>query len=502
MRALQVVGFLALIGCSGKSNSESGAVSGTAGASAGGTVSGTASGTTSGTPVGTLTTVTTPTWDPADFDHVYDVGPGQPYATPNEVPWEALAPSSLVRIHHRAEPYASKWVINTVATEDEPVVVVGLADGAGNRPVITGDGATTRLELSYWNEERSVIKVGGSNLPSDDLVPSWIAIESLEIRSAHPDYGFTDDAGGASTYVDNAAAVHVEIGEHITLRDCVLHDSGNGLFSGSQSSELLIAGNAIYGNGVVGSIYHHNNYTESRGITFDGNHFGGLRPGAGGNNLKDRSAGLVVRYNWIEGGNRQLDLVDTDHAEVRDDARYRDTWVYGNVLVEPEGDGNSQVVHYGGDSGDEAWYRAGVLHFSHNTVVSERAGNTTLVRLSSSGETADMRNNIVAVGGTLGLVSEHGDVTLSGNWLEPGWVDAIDGASGTIDEISAVAGADPGFVDAGGHDFGLTAASPCVDAAVALEAGAPAIGRQVTAPGVVGPRPDDGSPDCGAIERP
>jgi hypothetical protein len=31
--------------------------------------------------------------------------------------------------------------------------------------------------------------------------------------------------------------------------------------------------------------------------------------GAGGNNLKDRSAETVIRYNMIEGGNRQRDPV-------------------------------------------------------------------------------------------------------------------------------------------------------------------------------------------------
>ncbi|WP_419641612.1 hypothetical protein, partial [Thiolapillus sp.] len=63
--------------------------------------------------------------------------------------------------------------------------------------------------------------------------------------------------------------------------------------------------------------------------------------------------------------------------------------MYGNVLIEPDGAGNSQMVHYGGDSGDsgdsgnESIYRKGTLYFYHNTVVSTRDGNTTLVRLST-----------------------------------------------------------------------------------------------------------------------
>src|SRR3970282_1976293 len=139
--------------------------------------------------------------------------------------------------------------------------------------------------------------------------------------------------------------------------------------------------------------YEHNNYTEAAGIVFQFNRFGPLCTGCDGNNLKDRSAGTVIRYNWIEGGNRQLDLVDSDVLYT--DPAYATTFVYGNVLIEPDGAGNRQIVHYGGDGGDEAVYRKGTLHFYANTVVSTRAGNTTLFRLSSPDESADCRNNVL-----------------------------------------------------------------------------------------------------------
>ena len=128
-------------------------------------------------------------------------------------------------------------MINTVGTAEAPVVVLGIPD-AGRRPVITGEGAVTRLELSYWNENRSVIKIGGSNLPSDDIVPAHVTLQSLDIRSGRPAYAFIDDAGGAGTYAQNAAAVHVEIGTDITIHDCLLHDCGNGLFVSSPASRI------------------------------------------------------------------------------------------------------------------------------------------------------------------------------------------------------------------------------------------------------------------------
>lgn len=417
------------------------------------------------------------TWDPADFTTVLDVGPGQTLATPNDVPWETLEPSTLVRIHYRSEPYRCKWVVNTVATPDDPMVVLGVRDAvSGARPVISGDGATTRQALDYWNEGRSVVKVGGSNLPADDLVPAYVFIQGLDIRSGRPGYTFTDDAGNPGTYGTNAAAVHVEIGDHITIEDCEIADCGNGLFAGAQVSDLVVRGNFIHANGIEGSIYEHNSYTECLGILFEYNRYGPLRPGCGGNNLKDRSAGTVIRTNWIEAGNRQLDLVDTDHQALRDDPRYRTTLVYGNVLLETEDTGNSQIVHYGGDSGDPSWYRKGTLVFYHNTVVSTRAGNTTLLRLSTDDEQADVRNCVVhatAGGPSLAIRADAGVARLAHCWLTAGWVDSHDGApSGSLTTDACLDGADPGCLDLAGFALRPAAGSPLAGAAGPLAAAA------------------------------
>jgi hypothetical protein len=159
-----------------------------------------------------------------------------------------------------------------------------------------------------------------------------------------------------------------------------MHDCGNGFFSSADSRDLLIESCVLWDNGIEGSYYQHNAYSATAGIVYQFNSFGPLREGCGGNNLKDRSAGTVIRYNWIAGGNRQLDLVDAeDSASLREDSRYQETYVYGNVFVEYDGADNNQIVHYGGDSGDEATYRPGTLHFYHNTVVSYREGTTTLI---------------------------------------------------------------------------------------------------------------------------
>ena len=200
-------------------------------------------------------------------------------------------------------------------------------------------------------------------------------------RAARPPYGFTNDAGAGGSYAANAAPIYVEKAEHLVIRNCELHDGGNGLFAASSgttvSREILVEGNFVHDNGNAASAYEHNSYTAAIGIVFQFNRYGPPTAGTSGNGLKDRSAGLVVRYNWIEGGNRRLDLVDAeDSSVIESDPAYRATHVEGNVLIEPEGAGNRQIVHYGGDSGNTAGCRKGTLSFHNNTVFSRRTDRT------------------------------------------------------------------------------------------------------------------------------
>jgi hypothetical protein len=443
-------------------------------------------------------------WNPDDFNRVFDVGPGHPYATPSDVPWESMGPGTLVRIHAWNGVYRDKWVLNVAGTADQPVVVRGVPSD-GVLPVIFGEDAVTRAQLNYWGEERAVIKIGGSNTP-DNAAPSHVFVECLNIARARPGYSYTGDDAQQHEYAENAAAITVESGEHITLRNNVFTECGNGLFTAAESSDVRVIGNLIHGNGNVGSIYEHNSYTESAGILFEANAYGPLCSGCLGNNLKDRSAGSVIRYNSIRGGNRQLDLVDSDHAELLSDLRYAETFVYGNLLVEPDGEGNGQIVHYGGDSGDTTRYRKGTLHFFHNTVVSERTGNTTLVRLSSADETVDARNNVIyasAGGSTLAISDGDGTALLRTNWLPTGFRESHGTLLGMVQDLGNVTGSDPGFVDVALEDFALAADSACLDQAgpVSAETSSHPVSWQYEAAGALVARPEATAPDLGAFER-
>lgn len=443
------------------------------------------------------------------FGTDYHVGPGQSLAAIADVPWATLGPGDRVFIHWRSDPYREKWVLNRRGSAAQPILVSGVAGPGGELPVIDGRDATTPAPLNFWNEERGVIKIGGSNTPADGL-PAYITIENLEIRSGRPPFEFTGDDGTTRTYAQNAASIYIEKAEHLTIRNCVIHDSGNGIFAGAfdgQTQDLLIEGNYIHGNGNIGSAFHHNTYMAAIGVVYQYNRFGPLRAGADGNNLKDRSAGLVVRYNWIEGGNRQLDLVDAEDSEVVVQHRsYDETFAYGNVLIEPDGAGNSQIVHYGGDSGTTADYRKGTLYFFHNTVVSTRSGNTTLLRMSTNDESADVRNNILYVtasGSKLAMLNAAGALTLRNNWTKTGWQASHSGLTGSIDDNgSGITGTTPGFAGEAAQDYALTSGSQARDAGTVLHSGAAAhpVTRHYERHQSSTARPDDGDPDLGAFE--
>jgi hypothetical protein len=212
-----------------------------------------------------------------------------------------------VLIYYRATPYKEKFVIAAVGTPTAPVTIRGVLGPNGERPILDGNGATTRAQLNYPSRVRGVIKIGASVVPSPtgtSVMPQWIVIENLEIRGAHNPNTFTGPTGATETYTAPASAIYVEFGENITVRNCDMNNNGNGFFVFSSdtiaSRNILVEANSIHDNGNVGSNFEHNVYVEAIGITFQYNHLGALLPGAGGNNLKDRSAGLVVRYNWIE----------------------------------------------------------------------------------------------------------------------------------------------------------------------------------------------------------
>lgn len=184
---------------------------------------------------------------PASNVAVYEVGAGQALTAIGDVPWASFQAGDVARIHWRAASYKEKWVINAVGTAQDPIVVQGVPGPQGQLPVIDGEDAVPVPGVNFWSEPRGLIKIGVSNTPINPI-PQHIIVEHLDLRSARPPFQFTNDGGGIETNSNNAASLYVEIGQHITLRNNIIHNSGNGIFigaNGGDTQDILIQNNHI-----------------------------------------------------------------------------------------------------------------------------------------------------------------------------------------------------------------------------------------------------------------
>ena len=440
----------------------------------------------------------------------YQVGPGKTYANINDVPLENLTAGDTVEIYYRSTPYNEKFGVFGVGTADQPITVRGIPGPGGELPIIDGNGATTRPAqfLSFWSQTRQIIKVGGSMLPLSDAdhPPMYIVFENLDVRNTRDAnstcYTFTDRDGAQQTYDVSGNAFRIEVGKHVIIRNCALSMCGNGLLNSGNSEDVLVEGCYYHDNGNLPAVStaEHSNYTETKGICFQYNHMAPLMAGCIGNNLKDRSSNTVIRYNWIEGGSRQLDLVDSyDYPLIYGDPAYGKDFVYGNIFIElVDPDGSRQMVHYGGDMG--VYYRPGPLQFYNNTVITKRTDQTDMFRPQDD-EIIKVFNNAVykeAPGSTFYVNAyANGTINTSHNYFPTGAV-----LNGATEDGTNIYGSAPGFVDYANNDFHLAQGSPCINAGMALpgECSSYPVTYQYVKHQQYEGRPSDATMDMGAYE--
>jgi hypothetical protein len=497
----------------------------------------------------------------------YDVGPGKPNTSLSQLPWSNLKGCDTVRIYPKVgnAPYHEMMLISagtnlTPTTPTRFMRVLGVPDPVtGVLPIIDGTNAT-QLETPPGQASRSLryisntlgdpnrvlyklglVMVSGQSGRDYNYGPAgYISIENLEIRNGSYGTSFIDGLTNApDSYGTFTSCIFVEVAAHLVLKNNILHDCGNGLFINSKnatlvelSQDVLVQGNKLYSNGnAIGTggsngFSEHNSYTEARDIIFQYNTFGDVKPGAFGDCLKDRSSGLIVRYNRFSSNcGIKVNLLDATGggALIHGDAGYATSHVYGNVF-EMSGPAESNLLAYGGDSGVPAIYRQGTLYFFNNTLVVEGDANhgayasVFLFRLDIQNAVAEVSNNVFqaspttpnAPGQVQAMSYGHGTVNLSGNWVSPNagrfWLDhTVPGA--VVNGWSSNIGASnqPMFVDELLHDFRPSAGSPLIDAGVPLDAEISASGNLPV--GVVGfdpgaVRPADGAIDIGAYEFP
>ncbi len=458
----------------------------------------------------------------------FPVGTGREFVTLGDVPFESLRAGDTVRVHWRPEPYREKLMIGGAGTAEQPIRLCGVPGPEGQLPVIDGDRATTRrgIEFPYdGHQVRGLITVGHRHDEPWLFQPKHFVIEGLEIRNASEGLVFTDRHGQPSAYSHIAAGIYVQRADHITVRGCDVHDNQTGLFIGGGGGaevthHVRIVGNHIHNNGSPTRYYEHNVYNEAVDVLYEYNHFESPRAGKRGvlgANIKERSAGVVIRYNWIEDGAHLLDIVDAQEARAttRSLPEFHRTFVYGNVFVrgrKPTG----SMIHYGGDSGLLENYRKGTLFFFNNTTVVLNRDDRDYVRtevfdVSTNEEhivsfnnvywsevTPSDTNPIVLFGSRDGRTAGLG--SFDADWIATGWSPAdvrpsVKVTAKVIGVDRATRGQEPGFRDAAAHDFRPAPSSPLRGAGRPPPAAIPAghrVQRQLVPQRKSAPRGDAG----------
>ena len=344
----------------------------------------------------------------------YDVGPGRPYASVGDVPWESLGPGDTVRIHWRPEPYREKIIIARSGTAAQPLRVCGVPGRNGTLPTLDGDGATTRPQLGalfgpyvdYSLQQRGLIVIWAPKY--GDRV-EHVHVEGLQLQGlVRAPYRradltkFKDWDGTERTYNESAAAIRLQRARNVVLRGNFITHNPNGVFTVSQSYEenhmvrdVLIERNVFFENALTDTYNRHMAYLQGHRFIIQYNAFRSPVPGAAGNCLKMRTTGEVVRYNFFENGARTLDMVELeddiglvapwlyaaqretlppaqqtalDVQQPLDWLAYQTSYVYGNLFHLHGPDTPNNPIHYGFDNSPDD-RRPGKLHFYFNTLV-------------------------------------------------------------------------------------------------------------------------------------
>ena len=389
---------------------------------------------------------------------IFEVGPNMPYDSLISCPTDALMSGDEIHVYYKETPYSDKFLVKGEGTIDDPIKIVGIPDASGKKPVLDGANGIGSSDYVTTNADRQVIKIG-----QEDHAASYIIIDGFEIRNANNTNTFINSSGNNQAYHDNACAIRVENGSHITIRDCIIHHNGNGIQTGKETHHVLIESCQIYQNGVCQwqNSYIHNMYLSGHNgntIIVQYCYIGELL--SQGQQVKSRAEKFIFRYNWLEGGrNAQIDMVED--YEISDKIPY-DAYVYGNIIIKPDLSDNSVMIHFGGDQPDTN--RMGTLRFYNNTCIikdTKTSGSRRIFKISSENATVAASNNIfyLATPTTYELLS--GSLNLSGkhNWLSQS-ITTVDHFENSI--ISEL----PYFVDPENDNYHLQADSPCKDAAL------------------------------------
>jgi len=277
------------------------------------------------------------------------VGTGKTYATPCKA-FAAATAGDLIEI--QAGTYTGD-----VCTISQSKLTIR---GVNGRPKIAAGGKSAG--------GKAIWVVGGSD----------ITIDNVEMY-------------GAAVADKNGAALRLE-GTNFTLRNSFLHDNENGILSGVNTASTIILENNEFGHNGRGDGYTHNVYIGKAGkLTFRYNFSHDANVG---HNLKTRALYNTIAYNRfssLRAGETGSTAAGKPSYEI-DVPNGGTTFIIGNVIMQPVGGNNPNIVAYG-EEGVSGY--ASDLYVVNNTFINDESSRGYFVMVGSGVKTpAKLINNL------------------------------------------------------------------------------------------------------------
>lgn len=404
-----------------------------------------------------FTNVTGPV-NPTGSGTRYDVNGGQnDFTELDQVPWDSLQPGDCVNIYWRSTPYRNTFMLTEQGTATDRIVINGVTNASGQRPIITGENATVVDSFSFIEGlQNNIILFGRKHQSAGGVYGvncTYTDVQNLQLSNIRSTYNFTY-RGVTTNWPLGSRCVRVYGGEHIRMFGCIFEDADAGYFAycpddGALSRDLLVSGCRFFNTG--DGTRDHQIYIQAiadpalgEANIIEGCVFDYPTPGQSIAQLKTRSMSNIIRYNYFSPAARVIDIVESEDAippwmyanltsqEILDS--YHTSYIYGNIFaMDADVQGGSLFgypVHIGADNATEPdlVFSAGgdgpalgfpvmrgahaPSYFFHNTYYHKvdtpqvyRAGLFDLDNNNSSPATSDpgtieLWNNILEVAGT------------------------------------------------------------------------------------------------------
>jgi len=310
---------------------------------------------------------------------VLRVGPGKPFAHPNDV--TGLADGDVVEID--AGVYNNAETIWPITISNLTLRGVGGRAHVVAPPVIAND-------KGIWVTASANVKV-----------------ENIEFS-------------GATATFSNGAAIRAE-GRDLAICGSYFHDNENGILGGNGNGNVLIEysefghnGNCNDPAGCAHNMYMGN--TDRFTLRYSYSHHA-----SSGHTVKSRAKENYILYNRI------MDEADGSSSYTIDLPNGGLSYIIGNLLQQGPFTENSSIVAYGAEGLSNA---SKTLYVVNNTFVNDRTAGGTFVQISGgSAATATLRNNLfvgpgtVVSGGATTQVSNLAIATAAANFVNIGAFD-------------------------------------------------------------------------------